>query len=191
MEKISTLYKKDPNDLGRVINELVPENNWVINGDGIATRKFDGTATAIINSELYRRYDCKIDKETGEYKKLIPIGAIPCQSPDKLSGHHPHWIKCNRNNPTDKYHFKAFDELQNKVDGTYELCGEKVQRNPEKIEGYKLINHGCEILDISDYSFENLKKYLTITDIEGIVFHNKNDGRMCKIRKDDFGIKRV
>lgn len=29
MRKISTLYKKDPNDLGRVINEINPENEWV------------------------------------------------------------------------------------------------------------------------------------------------------------------
>jgi len=29
MKKISTLFKKDPNDLGRVINEINPENQWV------------------------------------------------------------------------------------------------------------------------------------------------------------------
>ena len=27
-------------------------------------------------------------------------------------------------------------------------------------------------------------------DIEGIVFHHKSDGRMCKLRKSDFGIRR-
>ena len=27
-------------------------------------------------------------------------------------------------------------------------------------------------------------------DIEGIVFHHKTDGRMCKLRKKDFKIKR-
>lgn len=32
MKKISTLYKKDPNDLSRVINEIAPENQWVIDG---------------------------------------------------------------------------------------------------------------------------------------------------------------
>lgn len=44
MKKISTLYKKKPENLGRVINEVNPENEWVFNGEGIATRKFDGTA---------------------------------------------------------------------------------------------------------------------------------------------------
>ena len=45
-----------------------------------------------------------------------------------------------------------------------------------------------------DYSFDGLRNYLSNPelDIEGIVFHHKsNDGRMCKIRKCDFGIKRL
>ena len=29
MKKLSTLFKKDPNDLGRVINEVNPENGCV------------------------------------------------------------------------------------------------------------------------------------------------------------------
>ncbi|MEY2703833.1 MAG: hypothetical protein RLY43_2472 [Bacteroidota bacterium] len=191
MKKISTLYKKDPNDLSRVINEIAPENKWVIDGEGIPTRKFDGTATAIINGELYKRYDVKRGKQ-------VPQNAIPCQEPDEITGHWPHWIKCDRNNPADKWHFVGFDKLTSEVlpeliDGTYELCGEKIQGNPEKIQGTELIIHGCEILDdCTDLSFDGLKNYLSNSelDIEGIVFHHKNDGRMCKIRKCDFGIKR-
>jgi len=54
MKKISTLYKKDPNDLGRVINEINPENSWVFTDAGVkATRKYDGTACAVINGNLW------------------------------------------------------------------------------------------------------------------------------------------
>ena len=194
MKKISILYKKDPNDLGRVINEINPENEWVFT-HGIPTRKFDGTACSIIKENLHKRYDCKIDKVTGKYKKPIPEGAIPCQEADKVSGHHPHWVKCDRSNPADRYHWEAFDRLIKEtppefIDGTYELCGEKVQGNPEKIKGYKLIPHGDDILPITDFSFDGLKAYFHTVDIEGIVFHHKEDDRMCKIRKSDFGIKR-
>lgn len=94
MKKISTLYKKDQKNLGRVINEINPENQWVIDGEGIATRKFDGIASAIINGELYKRYDVKKGKQA-------PEGAISCQEPDEKSGHHPHWIKCIRENKQD------------------------------------------------------------------------------------------
>lgn len=186
MKKISTLYKKDPNDLSRVINKITPENKWVIDGEGIPTRKFDGTATAIIDGELYKRYDVKKGKQ-------VPANAIPCQEPDEITGHWPHWIKCDRNNPADKWHFVGFDTLENKEDGTYELCGEKLQGNPEHFYGHILIKHGIEVLPITNFSFEVLKNYLSnqYLDIEGIVFHHKSDGRMCKIRKCDFGIKRV
>jgi hypothetical protein len=185
LRKISTLYKKDPNDLSRVINEVAPENKWVIDGEGIPTRKFDGTAVAIINGELYKRYDVKRGKQA-------PANAIPCQDPDDISGHWPHWIKCNRNNPADQWHFVGFDALETKEDSTYELCGEKLQGNPENLTGHILIKHGNEVLPILDFSFEGLKNYLANSelDIEGIVFHHKSDGRMCKIRKRDFGIKR-
>ena len=188
MKKISTLYKKDPNDLGRVINEVNPENEWAFT-HGIPTRKFDGTASSVIDGELYKRYDCKINKENGEYKKPIPNGAIPCQEPDKISGHHPHWVKCDRNNPADKWHFSAFDN-QNLEDGTYELCGNKVQGNPENIEGHKLVKHGAFRLSLEDDSFEYINSFLEKEDIEGIVFHHREDDRMCKIRKSDFGIQR-
>lgn len=198
MKKISTLYKKDPSDLGRVINEVNPLNEWVFKS-GIPTRKFDGTAVAIINGRLYKRYDIKLFKRkrnkviyftAEQIKAKTPEGAIPCQEPDNKSGHHPHWVECDRSNKGDKYHFEAFDALDNKEDGTYELCGEKVQGNPEKIEGHRLIKHGTEVLDISDFSFDGLKAFLEVADIEGIVFHDSESDRMCKIRKSDFGIKR-
>ena len=191
MKKISTLFKKNPDNLGLVINEINPENQWVFKY-GIPTRKFDGTACAIINGNLYKRYDARINTKTGLYKKPIPEGAIPCQEPDPITGHHPHWVKCDRNNPADKYHFMAFDLLENKENGTYELCGEKVQGNPEHIKGHKLIKHGIEVLNITDFSFENIKKYLSDPshNIEGIVFHSKLDDKMCKIKKSNFGIKR-
>jgi len=199
MKKISTLYKKNPNDLSQVTYELNPENEWVLLGEGIPTRKFDGTSVAIIQGELYKRYDVKPGK-------VVPDGAIPCQEPDEYTGHWPHWVKCDRNDPSNKYHFEAFDKLQNyyssddwfdkhiidRLDGTYELCGEKIQSNPEKVKGHILIKHGSEVLPITDFSFYALKEYLANpeNDIEGIVFHHKTDGRMCKIRKCDFNIKR-
>ncbi len=184
MKKLSTLFKKDINDLGRVINIVDPENKWVYE-IGHPTRKFDGTACAIINGELYKRYDVKNGRQ-------VPENAIPCQEPDEITGHCPHWVKCDRNNPADKWFFVGLDELTLIADGTYELCGEKTQGNPEKFKGHCLILHGIEILPITDFSFESIKEYLSNpeNDIEGIVFHNRFDDRMCKIRKSDFGIKR-
>jgi len=60
MIKISTLYIKDPNDLSKVIEGKISDDNmWVFDEGVKATRKFDGTACAIIGGELYKRYDAK------------------------------------------------------------------------------------------------------------------------------------
>lgn len=182
MKKITTLFLKDPNDLSRVLNVLDELNTWIYES-GIPTQKFDGSSCAIIKSELYKRYDLKPNKK-------LPPNAIPCQAPDIITGHHPHWIKCDRSNNNDKWFFEAFDNLDEIVDGTYELCGEKINKNPEKIIGHKLLKHGSVVLDITDFSYDNIKQYLTNHDIEGIVFHDKNSDKMCKIRKKDFNIKR-
>jgi hypothetical protein len=187
MKKISTLFKKNPENLGRVINEPNPENEWVFNGEGIATRKFDGTAAAIINGELYKRYDVKKGKQ-------VPPNSIPCQEPDEITGHWPHWVKCDRSKPEDKYFFEGYDYLLKlnlkPLDATYELIGEKIQGNPENVEGHKLVMHGKHLLPLKNISFDSVRDYLENNDIEGIVFHHP-DGRMCKIRKSDFGIKRM
>lgn len=180
MIKITTLFKKDPADLSRVTSEVDPANAWALT-EGIATRKFDGTACAIIAGELYRRYDVKKGRE-------VPPGAIACQEPDPITGHWPHWIKCQEGNPADKYHMEAFANLENKTDGTYELVGEKVQGNPERYIGHVLVRHG-EQLCRPERTFEGIRYYLQGHDIEGIVFHHP-DGRMCKIRKSDYGMKR-
>jgi hypothetical protein len=186
MKKLSTLFKKDPNDLGRVINEINPKNQWALKF-GTPTRKFDGTSCAIIDGELYKRFDLKKGR-------TLPPNAIPCQEADKITGHHPHWIKCDVKDNSNKYHFEAFENLiklnPTPFDGTYELCGEKVQGNPENIKGHKLIMHGKELLPLINFDFERIKHFLTVTNIEGIVFHHLTDGRMCKIRKSDFGIRR-
>lgn len=187
MKKISTLYKKNPENLGLVINEINPENQWVFDGEGIPTRKYDGTACAVIDGLLYKRYDVKKGRK-------VPDGAIPCQEADEITGHHPHWLLCSHNEASDKYFFEGYNslaELGKVEDGTYELIGEKVQGNPEKIKEHHLIKHGITVLKLPALEFEALKQYLVNpeNDIEGIVFHHKTDSRMCKLRKSDFGIK--
>lgn len=182
MKKISTLFKKNPENLALVINEINPENEWAIRGEGTATRKFNGTAAAIINGELYKRYDVKKGK-------TVPDGAIPCQEPDEITGHWPHWVKCNRTGKEDKYFFEGLDNLiDDPGDGTYELCGPKINGNKEGFAWHELIEHGCEKIYFNDYSFNGIKKLLDELPYEGIVFHHP-DGRMCKIRKSDFGLK--
>ncbi len=73
--------------------------------------------------------------------------------------------------------------------GTYELCGERINGNPEHIIGHVLIRHGKEIIDDAPRTYEKLKIWFEGKDIEGIVWHHQ-DGRMVKIKAKDYGIKR-
>lgn len=183
MKKISTLFKKDPNNLSLVINEVDPENAWIYTS-GIPTRKYDGTACLIKNRVLYKRFDAKPGR-------MIPINAIPCCPPDPITGHWPHWVNCEKDNPADKYHFEAFYNNVDWMEGTYELCGPKINGNPERLNSHVLFFHGKDVLALEDFSFDNIRTFLSNVDIEGIVFWDQAPtGKMCKIRKSDFGIKR-
>ena len=182
MIKIKTFFRKDPNDLGRVLNEVDPQNEWVFDY-GVPTRKFDGTSCSIIDGQLYKRFELKNGRN-------LPEGAIPCQEPDTSTGKQPHWVICERDDPSNKWHFVGFDNLANKEDGTYELCGPKVQGNPENLSHHELILHGVEVLDLKDFTYVGIMNYLQDKDIEGIVFHHMIYNRMCKVRKSDFGMKR-
>jgi hypothetical protein len=47
MEKIPTLFQRDPDDRKRVLPEADPACQWVLDGEGIATRKYDGTCVLL------------------------------------------------------------------------------------------------------------------------------------------------
>lgn len=152
---------------------------WVLDGEGVATVKIDGSCCAVINGEFYRRYDAKQGKP-------VPEGAIPCCDPDPITGHWPHWLLVKESDPTDKWHVEAFKRAENLSDGTYEIVGPHFAGNPYHLENDVLIKHGTEVLDVIR-SFEGIKKYLTDHVIEGIVFW-KNDEPLCKIKRSDFGL---
>ena len=107
MKKIPTLFERDFFDDHTALAKPVvtPGMEWVLEGQGIATVKFDGACCAIIGGELYRRYDAK-------HGKPVPEGAIKCQEEaDPVTGHLPCWVKCDRNNPADKWFWKAYLRL--------------------------------------------------------------------------------
>ncbi len=119
-----------------------------------------------------------------------PENSFPCQERDLITGHHPHWVLADRQDPRFKYAFEAFDDSKNKclTAGTYELCGPKVQNNPEKLDKHILIKHKSVILgDCPQHNItiDSMKQYLLGKDIEGIVWYNANDPNiMCKLRKE-------
>ena len=182
LKKMPTLFERqfENHKIIKCLNVINSECEWVINGEGYATEKLDGTCCMIKDNQLYRRYDCKKGRK-------LPENVIPCQpEPDPITGHWPHWLLCDRNKPDDKYHFIAFDKKDNWKDGTYELIGSHEQGNPYGLEDDILEKHGERILANVPRNYEGLKQYLKNTYIEGIVFYRGN-GEICKIKRSDFG----
>ena len=62
MKKIISLFMRNYDSDRLVRNEVTPGAEWVIEGEGKATRKYDGTCCLIKNNKLYKRYDAKKGK---------------------------------------------------------------------------------------------------------------------------------
>ena len=187
MKKIPTLFVR-PASFKRkpefVIDEVVPDAAWVVAGEGVAARKFDGTCCMVKARVLYKRYDSK--------SKMPPPHFIPAEGPGNFSVEHHNvgWLPVGPE-PDSKYHREAFVDLDAEhpdspiPDGTYELCGPMVQGNPEHFEKHVLVPHGKEIYPDCPRTYHELRGWLRGKDIEGVVWHHP-DGRMAKIKKKDF-----
>lgn len=173
------MFERDwDNNPKYVINQIHKDCGWVVKGEGVATRKLDGTCCMIRSGKLYKRQECKVIKDNFEEIDFDP-----------KTGKRIGWIEvCN--GPEDKWHSEGFNNLLIKEDGTYELVGPRIQGNPEKYNQHTLVPHKVLTLEHQPpRDFEGLKNYLADKDIEGIVFHHP-DGRYAKIKKRDFGYER-
>jgi hypothetical protein len=181
MKKIPTLFEREyTNHKVAGIKPNVTEGlEWVLEGKGMATEKIDGSCTAIINGEFYKRYDAKKGKKA-------PDGAIPCCEPDPITGHHPHWVKVDENNPADKWFMNAYKNTPELIDGTYEAIGVHFQGNPYGLCDDILERHGVKTIKV-ERTFDGIKAYLEEHYIEGIVFWLDGEPK-CKIKRSDFGL---
>ncbi len=185
MQKIISLFKRDYEKTRQIYDEVVEGAEWVVNGEGIATEKLDGTACLIRNGKLYKRFDCKKGRTP-------PPNFEPAQEPDPVTGHWPGWLPVSEDDPQDKWHLiarAAIIEAPHKYpDGTYELIGPKVQGNKYRLDSHIFRLHGDVTLEDAPRDFDGLKRYFEANpQYEGIVWHNI-DGSFVKIKRRDFGL---
>ena len=170
MKKIPTMFERDETQRGHPVTPAIKsECQWVLDGEGIATSKIDGTNVKIENGRLFKRQKPK----EGDY--------------DEAS-----YVTCDRTESADRWAFEAFD-VEPHADGIYELVGPKIQGNPHKYAQHTLVRVVPFALDLEipadhlrDRTREGLRDFLSRSLNEGIVFHHP-DGRMAKIKRRDFG----
>lgn len=187
MEKIVSLFQRNYDGDRLVRDEIVSGAEWVVAGEGIATRKFDGTCCRVKDGVLWKRYDAKAGK-------VPPLGFEPAQGEsDPITGHFPGWVKVGEGSD-DRWHREAWAEGRDALliagDATYELCGPKVQGNPEGFERHTLVRHGAYGLASAPRTYDGLRAYLADGRFEGIVWWHQ-DGRKVKIKARDFGFRRM
>jgi hypothetical protein len=182
VKKIPTLFRRDPEDMRRVLPEVTPDCEWVLAGEGTPTRKYDGTCVMFDGERWWARREVKPGKNP-------PDGWVEVDH-DDVTGKRVGW------EPADQSGFAKFLGETGAFDlswhpGTYELVGPKVNGNPERLDGHILVRHGKHPFHSIPLDFEGLRSLFTDADTdfprhyEGIVWHHP-DGRMAKIKRRDF-----
>jgi len=180
MKKIPTLFVRDLEDRAHVTDEVTPGCEWVLAGEGVATRKYDGTCMMLDNNgEWWARREVKPGKAAPENYLVDNV--------DEVTGKTQGWEPVGQS-PFAKFHAEATAGWFGWKAGTYELVGPKVQGNPEKVKAHELILHdAAEVLQIASYEIGFIKMFvsnLSKNGWEGIVWHHP-DGRMTKLKARD------
>ena len=225
MRKIPTLFyftdfevrtRTGPRLIGRCINEVRSGCEWVLAGQGVATKKLDGSACLYLfdreqGARLFKRFTLRFQEvpagqgsfqhQGRDYRPLTmhlpPAGFLKAQpepilSADGKSGEWPGWVPVT-NDPADARHREGLVNSLPLTPGTYELCGPRINGNPEGLTKHMLLPHGKDILPDCPRTFKELKHYLRDLDIEGVVFWSEPgnpNAPAAKIRKKDFGLPR-
>lgn len=183
MKKIPTLFVRDPDDRAHVLPDVTTGCEWVLAGEGRATRKWDGTCVMLSGTGVWwARREVKKGK-------VPPIGYIN-EEFDPNTGKHVGWEPMAQSSFA-KIHAEAVANSAVGKPGTYELLGPKINGNPDGFDAHLLIPHGwaclSERIDIeaAPRDYDGLRDWLLARPYEGIVWHHP-DGRMAKLKWRDF-----
>jgi Family of unknown function (DUF5565) len=182
MKKIPTIFVRDPETNLRYVTRIPhPDCGWVFAGEGQATRKYDGTCMML---DEHGRWWARREVKPG---KTPPPDFVAVET-DEVTAKTVGWEPVGQSAFV-RYHAQALDARGVPQPswhvGTYELCGPKVNGNPEGFGVHCLIRHDdAEVMpDVRD--FDSIAEVLAGRVVEGIVWHHP-DGRMAKIKRKDF-----
>jgi len=105
-KKIPTLFKRNSKNMARVLETVHPDCQWVLDGEGQATLKLDGTCCAVIDGVLYKRREVKLAED--RTKTVMPLGFIEVDH-DLATRKAVGWVPVNWNSKEDKWHAEAWD----------------------------------------------------------------------------------
>lgn len=200
MRKIPTLYVRSEIDRSKVTSEVSPGCEWVLAGEGVATRKWDGTCVMYDGHDWFSRREVKPGKSEPDGYVLVETDPVT----EKKVGWEP------IENSGYRKHFQEALENWLKIgvypsEGTYELIGPKISNkadnaNPEHTSHHELVPHARAgtVMDLLHTTGDEAIKTAMLTQDpkemvkllgikygwEGLVWHHPN-GSMVKLKKRD------
>lgn len=178
MQKIPTLFVRNPTDMARVLPEITPDAAWVLAGEGVPTRKRDGT-------------NVRVTVRTGKVE-MLEKRRNPSRE-ERAAGAEPGYVQAEPSDPSDKHIFAAVEatDLSWCPDGAWscEALGPKIQGGVEGVPPmlYMFLQRP-DVLSDCTRTFEGIRDFLAANVLEGIVWHHP-DGRFAKIKRRDFGFR--
>jgi hypothetical protein len=193
LRRIPTLFVRDPEDRRFVTDHVTPGCEWVIAGEGTATRQYNGVCVAY-DPDLLPETDPALTAHgtnalDGWWARRwvrpgeeLPPGFVPLET-DHESGRTVGWEPAAQA-PFVHSLLLAIMNTQDPQPGTYELIGPRINRNPEHAERHTLVRHeDAETLD-APRTYEALRQWLPRQSYVGVVWHHP-DGRYAKLQRRD------
>lgn len=179
MDKIPTLFLRNPDNMKLVTREVNPDAAWVLAGEGTPTIKKDGTnvRVTVLNGTCIA-----LEKRRNPTRE------------EKARGAEPGYVLASADEPADKHIIAAVDATRfiGWPDGSWscEALGPKIQGGVESSVPalYSFILEPEYILEQGLRTFDAIAAYLKDHPIEGIVWHDRGHGRYAKIKRRDFGL---
>lgn len=186
MRKIPTVLVRDPDDRKHVLPEVTPGCEWVLAGEGTPTRKYDGTCVMLDeDGQWWARRQVKPGQARPRGFRVVESDPVT----NKAFGWEP-----MEQSAFAKWHAEALhpgeSATPSRVPGTYELCGPKINGNPEGFNRHVLVPHeyAMELRSILDLDTPeeliSFARWAGEEGYEGIVWHHP-DGRMAKLKARD------
>ena len=104
MQKIISLFQRNYDTDKLVRDEVVDGAQWVLAGEGVATRKFDGTCCLVRDGKLFKRYEVKPGGKP-------PANFEPANDVDEATGKQQGWVPVG-DGPEDRWHRQSYQVLQ-------------------------------------------------------------------------------
>ena len=184
MQKIPTLFQR--NAKGYVTSKVDPECQWVLDGEGRASRQYDGLCLLKDEDQWWVRHVAAPDE-------TWPAVFAKCQYLD--DGSVIGWVPVDREPVVGVLLAEALSRHPADTRWpweTYELYGPDINLNPEQVDEHRLVyTHGPTDLVPHAFTidpprtFIALKKWMAAFEGKGVVWHHM-DGRKAKIQRLDF-----